>query len=71
MTFERHGDGLGGFRYNEPFQLDQLGRGGGDVMNVHNDDGHMDVIEYHDDHGLEHHRVTGKPGEDIRDFLDG
>lgn len=36
-TFERHGDDLGGFRYDEEFDLDQLGRAGGDVMNVSNE----------------------------------
>ncbi|QZA88503.1 hypothetical protein K0C01_12090 [Salinarchaeum sp. IM2453] len=69
-TFERHGDDLGGFRYDEEFDLDQLGRSGGDVISVSNDDDHMDVIEYNEDFGMEHHRIEGKPGEDIRDFLD-
>jgi len=71
MTFERHSDGLGGIRYDEQFGPDELGRSGGDIINVHNDDDHMDVIEYHPDHGKEHHRINGKPGENIRDFLDG
>jgi hypothetical protein len=46
LTFERHRDDLGGFRYDEEFDLDQLGRASGDVMSVSNDDDHMDVIEY-------------------------
>jgi|AntDeeMinimDraft_5_1070356.scaffolds.fasta_scaffold31273_2 hypothetical protein len=68
-TFERHGDKLGGFRYDEEFSLDQLGRTGSDIIRVYNDVDHMDVIEYSDDFGKEHHRIEGKPGEDIRDFF--
>lgn len=67
--FDRHGDDLGGFRYDEEFDLDQLGRAGNDVISVSNDDDHMDVIEYNEDFGMEHHRNEGKPGKDIRDFL--
>lgn len=42
--FERHGDDLGGFRYDEEFDLNQLGHAGGDVMNVSNDDDHMESL---------------------------
>ena len=38
-------------------------------MSVSNDDDHMDVIEYNEDFGMEHHRIEGKPGDDIRDLL--
>lgn len=65
LTFERHGGGLDGFRYDEEFDLDQLGRAGGDVMSVSNDDDHMDVIEYRWGLRMEHHRIEWKPGEDI------
>lgn len=68
-TFQRHGDNLSGFRYDEEFDLDELGRASSDVMSVSNDNDYMDAIEDNEDPGMEHHRIEGKPGEDIRDFL--
>ena len=74
MEFERHDatGGLGGFRYDEQFDPSELGRSGGDVWNVHNDqpNDEIDVVEYDEETGLSKHRLE-RPGEDIREFLDG
>ena len=74
MEFERHDatGGLGGWNYEEEFSPSELGRAGGDIVNVNHDNRNdeIDVVEYHETTGLSKHRLE-RPGEDIRDFLDG